>query len=146
MNEWVILSIINEQMEENWFFMINSTWRYHASLLIFWNTHRQALRGKHQIYYHGLRENGYHQCSWWELTTTSRGKKVGRVEIPVPLLQRKSSEGDWCVGGRTKHSVLRIQVPFSHWNKNIVWSGWESNPHFNLYVCRDMESKLQTTD
>ena len=86
-------------------------------------------------------------------TTTAPG---GNSPLPgewrweaLRLLSRhfvgRSGGGGW-VGGRTKHPVLRIQVTFSDWNKNILWSGWECDQHSNIDVLRDKKSKLQTTD
>ena len=57
-----------------------------------------------------------------------------------------TSRGSEWEGGRTKYPVHRIQVTFSHWNKNIMWSGWECDWHSNFYVLRDKKSQLQTTD
>lgn len=73
------------------------------------------------------------------------GSKDGKGWLLSHHVIGTSRGGEW-VGGRTKYPVHRIQVTFSHWNKNIMWSGWERDWHSNFYVLRDKKSQLQTTD
>ena len=50
----------------------------------------QALKDKHWIYYHCLCENGYHHCSWWELSLSGE-----RSWDSCPIISKK--EGIWVV-------------------------------------------------
>ena len=139
---------MNEQIyqwisERKLILMINTIWRYHASLSILWNTHTQALKGSHQIDYHCLHENGYCDCSWWNspLPGEQRWEGLGLLSHHVI----GTSGGSEWVGGRTKYPVHRIQVTLSHWNKNTMRSGWECDWHSNFHVLGDKKSQLQTT-
>lgn len=88
-------------MKENRYFMVNTTWGHHAFLLIFWNIHRQALKGKHRIHYHCVYENGCHLCSGGNSPLPEEGRWEGL---------RGAGVGGW---KGTKQLVLRIQVTLS---------------------------------
>lgn len=110
MNEWIHQSF-KEQMKENQFFMIHTTWRHHAFLLIFWSTYRQALKSKHWIDYHCLHENGGYHCCHEDSPPAGEGSGQG-WGLPWDREGKKNRGNGW-VGGRTKQPVLRMQVTFS---------------------------------